>query len=358
MRPAWQTTVPDRVEYYYQAISTGAEAGERLAHARKWELTQELDEQEEVERGALRGGRPLASQAQRMRRAVQNVRSVDRRAVRVGGSAALSRESYVTGDRHAPSLLERANFAASVAAFRRHEAWTLEQLEGRERRISRREQRCWARYALADSVSLGVTQQNGELAAELARVVVEREAVVRQLAAYEGMDAAQARGESRPRSGAGVEESAGAEETEEVPKKLGDHLVRGVCAEEGEETARLFEAGRVVAAGRPQVRECRSIEGTPEREFALEGKPGTQEAARARRCLSMGGGAGELDLVAAAVRLQCAVRGVAARQVVGRALLVRRQAESRERLAAREAEVKAALGEARREAKRGSRRAR
>ena len=42
----------------------------------------------------------------------------------------------------------------------------------------------------------------------------------------------------------------------------------------------------------------------------------------------MGGGAGELDLVAAAVRLQCAVRGVAARQVVGRALLVRRQAES------------------------------
>ena len=153
-----------------------------------------------------------------------------------------------------------------------------------------------------------------------------------------------------------MEESAGAEETEEVPKKLGDHLARGVCAEEGEETA--LEAGRVVAAGRPQVRECRSIEGTPEREFALEGKPGTQEAARARRCLSMGGGAGELDLVAAAVRLQCAVRGVAARQVVGRALLVRRQAEARERLAAREAEVKAALGEARREAKRGSRRAR
>ena len=119
-----------------------------------------------------------------------------------------------------------------------------------------------------------------------------------------------------------------------------------------------WEAGRVVAAGTPQVRGCRSIEGTPEREFALGGKPGMQEAAGARRCLSMGGGAGELDLVAAAVRLQCAVRGVAARQVVGRALLVRRQAESRERLAAREAEVKVALVEARRESKRGSRRAR
>ena len=84
----------------------------RLAHARKWELTQELDEQEGVERGTLRGGRPLASQAQRMRRAVQNVRSVDRRAVRVGGSAALSREGCVTGDRHASGLLERAKLGA------------------------------------------------------------------------------------------------------------------------------------------------------------------------------------------------------------------------------------------------------
>ena len=86
MRLAWQT-MPGRVEYYYLTVSTGAEAGERLAHARKWELTQELDEQEEVERGALRGGRPLASQAQRRHRAVLNGRSVERRAVKVGGSA-------------------------------------------------------------------------------------------------------------------------------------------------------------------------------------------------------------------------------------------------------------------------------
>ena len=56
-----------------------------------------------------------------------------------------------------------------------------------------------------------------------------------------------------------------------------------------------------------QVRGCRSTEGTPEREFTLGVKPGMQEAARARRCLFMGGGAGELDPVAAAVRLQCAV---------------------------------------------------
>ena len=105
-------TVPDRVEYYYQAVSTGAEAGERLAHSRKCEMTQELNEQEEVERGALRGGRPLASQAQRMRSAVQNGRSVDRRAVRVGGSAAVSREGCVTGDRHASSLRERAKLGA------------------------------------------------------------------------------------------------------------------------------------------------------------------------------------------------------------------------------------------------------
>ncbi len=61
--PAGQT-LPDRVEYYYQAVSTGAEAGERLAHSRKCEMTQELNEQEEVEKGALRGCRPLASQAQ------------------------------------------------------------------------------------------------------------------------------------------------------------------------------------------------------------------------------------------------------------------------------------------------------
>jgi len=357
MRLAWQT-MPGRVEYYYLTVSTGAEAGERLAHARKWELTQKLHEQEEEERGAFRGSRLLASRTQRKSRVWQSLRSAERHFVRVCGSAALSRESYVTDDKHAPSLLERANFAASVAAFRRHEAWTLEQLEGRERRISRREHRCWARYALTDSVSQDVTQQNGELAAELARVMVEMEAAVRQLAAYEAMYAAQARGESRPRSGAGVEESAGAEDAEEMPKKLGDQLVRGVCAEEGEEAARLFEAGRVVTAGTPHARECRSFEGTPEREFALGGKPGAQEAAQARRCLFMGGGAGEPDPVAAAVRLQCAVRGVSARHVVGRELLVRRQAESRERLAAREAEVKAALGEVRREAKRGSRRAR
>ena len=111
MRPSWQT-VPDRVEYYYQAVSTGAEVGERLAHSRKCEMTQELNEQEEVERGALRGGRPLASQAQRMRSAVQNGRSVDRRAVRVGGSAAVSCEGCVTGDRHASSLRERAKLGA------------------------------------------------------------------------------------------------------------------------------------------------------------------------------------------------------------------------------------------------------
>ena len=107
MMPAGQT-VPDRVEYYYQAVSTGAEAGERLVHSRKCELTHELKEQEEVEKGALRGCRPLASQAQRRRRAVLNGCSVERRAVKVGGSAALSREGCVTGDRHASGLLERA----------------------------------------------------------------------------------------------------------------------------------------------------------------------------------------------------------------------------------------------------------
>ena len=46
MRPSWQT-MPGRVEYYtkvkyYQVVSTGAEVGERLAHARKLELTQKL----------------------------------------------------------------------------------------------------------------------------------------------------------------------------------------------------------------------------------------------------------------------------------------------------------------------------
>ena len=61
-----------------------------------------------------------------------------------------------------------------------------------------------------------------------------------------------------------------------------------------------------------------------------------------------------MDPVAAAVRLQCAMRGVAARQVAGQALLERRQAESRVRLAAREAEVRAVVV-ARREARRGSR---
>ena len=56
--PAGQM-VPDRVEYYYQAVSTGAEAGETLVHSRKCELTHELKEQEEVEKGALRGCRTL-----------------------------------------------------------------------------------------------------------------------------------------------------------------------------------------------------------------------------------------------------------------------------------------------------------
>ena len=112
----------------------------------------------------------------------------------------------------------------------------------------------------------------------------------------------------------GIEELAGAEEAEEMSKKLGDHLVRGGCAEEGEGTAQLCKAGSVVAAGTLQRGGCSPTEKTPERELTHGCKPGTQVAAQARRCLYTGRGAGELDPVAAAVRLQCAMRGVAARQ--------------------------------------------
>jgi len=51
-----------------------------------------------------------------------------------------------------------------------------------------------------------VTQGNAELAAELTRVMEEREAAVRRLAAYEATDAAQARCESRSQSVPGVED--------------------------------------------------------------------------------------------------------------------------------------------------------
>ena len=65
---------------------------------------------------------------------------------------------------------------------------------------------CWEAAALADSACKDVTQGNAELAAELTRVVEEREAAVRRLAAYEATDAAQARCESRSQSVPGVED--------------------------------------------------------------------------------------------------------------------------------------------------------
>ena len=49
-------------------------------------------------------------------------------------------------------------------------------------------------------------QGNAEMAAELSRVMEEREAVMRRLAAYEATDAAQARCESRSQSVPGVED--------------------------------------------------------------------------------------------------------------------------------------------------------
>ena len=64
----------------------------------------------------------------------------------------------------------------------------------------------WEAAALADSACKDVTQGNAELAAELARVMEEKEAAVRRLAAYAAMDAAQARGENRSQSVPGVED--------------------------------------------------------------------------------------------------------------------------------------------------------
>ena len=65
---------------------------------------------------------------------------------------------------------------------------------------------CWEAAALADSACKDVTQGNAELAAKPARVMEEREAAVRRLAAYEAMDAAQARCESRSQRVPGVED--------------------------------------------------------------------------------------------------------------------------------------------------------
>ena len=64
----------------------------------------------------------------------------------------------------------------------------------------------WEAAALADSACKDVTQGNAELAAELARVMEEKEAAVRRLVAYEAMDAAQALGENRSQSVPGVED--------------------------------------------------------------------------------------------------------------------------------------------------------
>ena len=86
----------------------------------------------------------------------------------------------------------------------------------------------------------------------------------------------------------GIEELAGAEEAEEMSKKLGDHLVRGGCAEEGEGTAQLCKAGSVVAAGTLQRGGCSPTEKTPERELTHGCKPQGrrwQRPAQARRCL-------------------------------------------------------------------------
>ena len=63
----------------------------------------------------------------------------------------------------------------------------------------------------------------------------------------------------------GIEELAGAEEAEEMSKKLGDHLVGGLCAEEVEGTAQLCKAGSVVAAGTLQKGGCSLTEKTPEK---------------------------------------------------------------------------------------------
>ena len=59
---------------------------------------------------------------------------------------------------------------------------------------------CWEAAALADSACKDVMQGNAEMAAELSRVMEEREAVMRRLAAHEAADAAQARCESRSQS--------------------------------------------------------------------------------------------------------------------------------------------------------------
>ena len=348
-------SLPDGVVYGYQTVSAFAGASGGLKKPRKMGLTQKLHELEEEVVGARKDGRAFARQVARVAAAAQGRFMVGRQTVRIkgesvwwaGGGAHASREPGA-------SSLSGKTIDASWAFSMQHVKQEHALLAAREQRLKERERRCWARYALADSVSQGVTQLNCELAAELARVMEGKEAAVRQLAAYEATAVAQARSENRPQNAAGVEEPAGAEDAEGELKKLGDQFARGMLAEDGEETARLFEAGRVVAAGTPHVRECCPTEGTPERELALGGKSGTQKAAQARRCLHMGGGAGESDLVAAAVRLQCAMRGVAARQVAGQALLERRQAESRVRLAAREAEVRAVVV-ARREARRGSR---
>ena len=278
-------SLPDGVVYGYQTVSAFAGASGGLEKSRKMGLTQKLHELEEEVVGAHKDGRAFARQVARVAAAAQGRFMVGRRTVRIkgesvwwaGGGAHASREPGA-------SSLSGKTIDASWAFSMQHVKQEHALLAAREQRLKERERRCWARYALADSVGQGVTQLNCELAAELARVMEGKEAAVRQLAAYEATAVAQARSENRPQSAAGVEEPAGAEDAEGELKKLGDQFARGMRAEDGEETARLFEAGRVAAAGTPHVRECCSTEGTPERELALGGKSGTQKAAQARRC--------------------------------------------------------------------------
>ena len=173
-------SLPDGVVYGYQTVSAFAGASGGLKKPRKMGLTQKLHELEEEVVGARKDGRAFARQVARVAAAAQGRFMVGRRTVRIkgqsvwwaGGGAHASREP---GASSLSGKTIDASWAFSMQHVKREHAL----LAAREQRLKERERRCWARYALTDSVSQGVTQLNCELAAELARVMEGKEAAVR-----------------------------------------------------------------------------------------------------------------------------------------------------------------------------------
>ena len=154
-------------------------------------------------------------------------------------------------------------------------------------------------------------QANKPLLEAIAAASVGLGMAAQRLAAYEAAEVTRVQSEGPLQRGAGVAEPTEAEEVTEEAKKLGDQLVRGWCGEESEEPQWLLEAGRVVAAERPYMRECCACMGGGGCGEA-DGREVEVDSTAPAAAWEREGGVEMVTMMA--IRLQCAARGLDARK--------------------------------------------